>query len=67
MVSWCWIFGNTVAAVDVDKLNEDKPVADQLSDESLYTNYVDWGIIKADQVNGGNHTMLKAGLVLILR
>ena len=33
-------------------------------DGGLYGLYAyDWGIIPADQVNGGKHTLLKAGLI----
>jgi len=60
-------FGNTIGPVDVAKLNEGKDVADQLSTESLYQNYIDWGIIKPDQAEGGGHTMLKGGLVFDTR
>ena len=55
-------YGNTIDEVDVDKLNEGK-TEDLLSYNNLYTKYVDWGIIKPDQENGGGHTLLKAGLV----
>lgn len=55
-------YGNTISAVDVDKLNEGK-TEDLLSGTSLYQNYIDWGIISSDQAGGGNHTLLKGGLV----
>ncbi|MFH0758687.1 MAG: BamA/TamA family outer membrane protein [Bacteroidota bacterium] len=55
-------YGNNISAVDVDDLNEGKE-SDLLSQNSLYQDYVDWGLIKADQAKGGNHTLLKAGLV----
>jgi outer membrane protein assembly factor BamA len=55
-------YGNTIDAVDIDKLNEDKE-SDSLSYNSLYEDYIDWGIIKDDQKNGGGHTLLKGGLV----
>jgi len=51
-----------INTVDIDDLNEGKD-EDLLSPNSLYTNYVDWGLIKADQAKGGNHTILKGGLV----
>jgi outer membrane protein assembly factor BamA len=56
-------YGNKISAVDVDDLTERKDPADMLSSNSLYQDYVDWGVIKADQAEGGNHTLLKAGLV----
>ena len=53
-------FGNTIGAVDVVALSEG---SDSLSPNSLYQDYVDWGVIKTDQEFGGNHTLLKGGLV----
>jgi hypothetical protein len=55
-------YGNNIDAVDVEKLNEGK-TEDLLSTNSLYQNYIDWGIIKDDQKNGGSHTLLKGGLI----
>ncbi|MEX0987954.1 MAG: BamA/TamA family outer membrane protein [Bacteroidales bacterium] len=55
-------YGNNIGAVDVATLNEGK-TEDLLSTNSLYNNYVDWGIIKDDQKNGGGHTLLKGGLI----
>jgi len=55
-------FGNTIDSVDVDGLNEGKD-EDLLSQNSLYGNYVDWGLIEEDQATGGGHTLLKGGLV----
>ena len=55
-------YGSKIEAVDVDELNEGKE-EDMLSQNSLYQDYVDWGVIKADQAAGGNHTLLKGGLV----
>jgi len=55
-------YGNSIDVVDVDDLNEGKD-DDLLSPNSLYGSYVDWGLIKDDQTGGGNHTILKSGLV----
>jgi len=55
-------YGNKIQAVDVEGLNEDKD-EDLLGPNSLYQDYIDWGVIKADQASGGSHTLLKAGLV----
>jgi outer membrane protein assembly factor BamA len=55
-------FGNSVDSVDVDGLNEGKE-DDLLSYNSLYGNYVEWGMIPEEQAEGGRHTLLKAGLV----
>jgi hypothetical protein len=56
-------YGSNIEPVDVDALNEGKDPDDLLSQNSLYQDYLDWGVIKEDQVSGGNHTLLKAGLV----
>jgi outer membrane protein assembly factor BamA len=53
----------SIEKVDVDKLNEGKDSEDLLSQNSLYQSYVDWGMIKEDQAGGGNHTILKGGLL----
>ncbi len=55
-------FGNRISAVDTEKLNEGK-TDDLLSANSLYKDYVSWGVIPEDQADGGNHTLLKGGLV----
>jgi hypothetical protein len=55
-------FGNTIDSVDVDGLNEGE-TEDLLSDNSLYGNYLEWGLIPGDQANGGGHTLLKGGLI----
>jgi outer membrane protein assembly factor BamA len=55
-------YGNSIDEVDIDELNEGKET-DRLSSNSLYNDYVEWGMIAEDQVNGGNHTMLKGGLI----
>lgn len=55
-------YGTTIDSVDIDDLNEGKD-EDLLSYNSLYGSYVDWGMIKEDQAKGGNHTILKGGLV----
>ncbi|MCK5066540.1 MAG: BamA/TamA family outer membrane protein [Bacteroidales bacterium] len=55
-------YGNSIDSVDIDGLNEDKS-EDLLSHNSLYNSYVDWGLIEGDQAKGGNHTILKGGLI----
>jgi len=55
-------FGSSIDSVDVDGLNEGKE-DDLLSYNSLYGNYVEWGMIPGEQAEGGRHTLLKAGLV----
>jgi hypothetical protein len=49
-------YGNTIDEVDTSRY-------DGVSTNSLYTNYIDWGIIRPDQDNGGRHTLLKGGLI----
>lgn len=60
-------YGSRIDSVDVDGLNEGKNQEDLLSKNSLYGSYVDWGLIKSDQASGGNHTILKGGLVFDTR
>jgi outer membrane protein assembly factor BamA len=55
-------YGNSIDSVDIDGLNEGKS-EDLLSHNSLYGNYVEWGMIKGDQAKGGNHPILKGGLI----
>jgi hypothetical protein len=55
-------YGNKIGPVDVDALNEGKE-GDLLSQNSIYDDYVTWGVLREDQVEGGNHTLLKGGLV----
>ena len=55
-------YGTSIDSVDVDGLNEGKS-EDSLSYNSLYGSYLDYGLINPDQANGGNHTILKGGLV----
>ena len=53
-----------MTTVDIEKLNKGKDEEDQLPDTALlYDKYVQWGVIPADQAEGGNTTLLKAGLV----
>ncbi len=50
--------------VDIEKLNKGKDIEDQLPDTALlFDKFVDWGVIPEDQADGGNTTLLKAGLV----
>jgi outer membrane protein assembly factor BamA len=53
-----------MGTVNIDKLNKGKDEADQLPDTALlYDKYVSWGIIPEYDAEGGNTTLLKAGLV----
>lgn len=56
-----------IKTVDIDKLNKGKDEADKLpthdSVPGLYQKYQEWGIITADEADGGFIPALKAGLV----
>lgn len=53
-----------MATVDIDRLNKGKDPEDQLPKvDLLFDKYVDWGLIKEDEADGGNTTLLKAGAV----
>ncbi len=57
-------FKTQVATVDIANLNEGKNESDLLPDTAtLYDNYVDWGIIKNNEKNGGRTNMFRFGLV----
>jgi hypothetical protein len=50
--------------VDFDAINKGKNDADKLVDTTtLFDKYVGWGIISADEKDGGNANFLKAGIV----
>jgi outer membrane protein assembly factor BamA len=50
--------------VDIEKLNKGKDGDDLLPDTALlFDKYVEWGLIPAEQADGGNTTLVKAGLV----
>lgn len=52
------------ATVDIEKLNKGKDDEDLLPDTALlFDKYVDWGLIPEDQKDGGQATIVKAGLV----
>ncbi len=63
-----WLAGvahyrNQIASVDINRLNKGKK-DDFLPDTALlYDKYVDWGIIPAEQAEGGNVTTFKIGAV----
>ncbi len=56
-------FNFKIANVDVDKLNDGKPDNELLPDTSLYSNYVNWGLLAPDESDGGNANYISAGLV----
>ena len=50
--------------VDIEKLNKGKDAADMLPDTALlFENYKKWGVIPADQADGGTATLLKLGAI----
>jgi hypothetical protein len=54
----------SISSVDLTKLNKNKSGTDLLpSVPGLYEKYIDWGIIKPDEANGGFVPELKAGIV----
>lgn len=65
-----WLFSYafyqyTPGEVDFNKLNKDVDMNDPhyLHGTSLYSKYLDWGLIDADQANGGSIHSIKAGLL----
>lgn len=57
-------FDNTIAPVDIERLNRGKSDDDKLPDiPGLYDKYVDWGVITSDEAKGNRVTYIKAGLV----
>jgi len=56
--------GSKIATVDIDKLNEGLDVEDQLPDTAtLYDKYVEWGVIKDEEKEGGDNAFFKLGFV----
>jgi hypothetical protein len=56
--------GSKIATVDIDKLNKGKDAKDTLPHvPGLYDYYVAWGVIPANQADGGNTAQVKLGLV----
>jgi hypothetical protein len=68
-----WVAGlgimqNSLASVDLERLNKGKDDADKLPDiPGLYDKYVEWGIIAADEKDGGWSNNIKLGLVFDTR
>lgn len=69
---WRWLAGMNLlnfklASVDVDKLNKGQSDADKLPQVSeqpgLFERYQEWGLITADEADGGFVPELKAGFV----
>jgi len=57
-------FNNKIGRVDINQLNKGKNESDRLRDTTLlYDKYVKWGIIPADQKNGGRTNFVKFGII----
>ena len=57
--------GFNVGSVDIKKLNKGKSEEDKLPENTLllYDKFVEWGAIKDNEKDGGNHNLLKFGMV----
>ena len=60
-----------ISSVNIEKLNKNKSEADKLptvqEEPGLYEKYIQWGIIKSGEANGGFVPELKAGIVFDTR
>jgi len=57
-----------VNPTDIDKINKGLAESDKLPDTaSLFEKYIEWGLIKENEKNGGFHTLLKAGFIIDTR
>ena len=53
-----------ISSVDIERLNKGKDGDEILPDtNTLFDNYIDWGIIKREETTGGFFTSIKGGLV----
>jgi outer membrane protein assembly factor BamA len=61
-------YHNKIDTINLDKLNKGKE-EDLLPpiEGGLYQNYLNWGIIPANEATGGIHTLLKAGIIFDTR
>jgi outer membrane protein assembly factor BamA len=65
-IKWFWVAGFSllhyrIAPVDIDRLNKRHPRNPLPEVEGLYEKYVRWGLITADEKNGGFNTQLRVG------
>ncbi len=57
-------FNTRIGPVDINRLNKGRDNKDKLPDvDGLYDKYVTWGIIPAEEADGGTHNFIKTGLV----
>ncbi len=53
-----------IESIDIENLNSDLDASDKLPTiNGLYDNYIDWGLIPNDQINGGIANIVKLGMV----
>jgi len=70
---WRWAAGFSLynfktGLVNIDELNKGKSDADKLPNvPGLYEKYVDWGILKTNEKDGGFNTYIRLGAVLDTR
>ncbi len=58
------LLNTRIAPVDIDRLNKGKDEADKLPDiPGLYDKYIEWGVIPANEQDGGWSNNIKAGIV----
>ncbi|OYT16422.1 MAG: hypothetical protein B7C24_07815, partial [Bacteroidetes bacterium 4572_77] len=64
LVAGFGIYQTDIATVNIDKLNKGRNESEILPDtNTLYDNYIDWGIISSAQKNGGNTNQIKLGFI----
>lgn len=64
MGGWFWYLKNTIAPVDIERLNKGKDEEDKLPDvPGLFDKYVEWGVIEEGEKEGGWSNYVKLGLV----
>lgn len=57
-------FNIKTGTVDIDRMNKGKKEEKKLPEVPLlYDDYVSYGLISEEEKNGGNHTIIKAGLI----
>ncbi|MFN8254676.1 MAG: hypothetical protein U0W24_03245 [Bacteroidales bacterium] len=60
--------GTQISSVDIDKLNKGKDESEKLPDTlGLFDYYKQWGVLPADQFEGGKNGFLRAGFMLDTR
>jgi len=58
------VYNLHIASVDIDRLNKHKDEDERLPDvNTLYDNYIDWGVIPENEKEGGTTSILKIGVI----